>query len=124
MVATSNTPVNLSIKAGLPYKRRFRLVNGTAVWPALGTFELRSQLRKQATVTSDLILDFAEYMAPTIEDTDIVITLTMTGAQTRALPTTGYYDIVLSDPGEDDAKAVCVIPASKITTSPLVTAPS
>ena len=124
MVATSKTPVNLSIVGGLPYKRKFRLLNGTAVWPTLANFELRSQLRKQASVDADLLLNFADYMTPTIEGADIVITLTMTGAQTRSLPATGYYDIILSDPGEDDAKAVCVVPASKITKSTLVTAPS
>jgi len=124
MVAVNRTPVPLSITGGLPYSRRFRLINGTTVWPTLGDFEVRSQMREGQTVTSALLADLRLFMTPSLDDTDIIISLSMTGAETRALPKAGFYDIVISDIGTDDAQAVLVVPASPIAVGSLVTAPS
>lgn len=118
----STTPVDLVLTAGLPYSRKIRVTGGTGVWPTLGDFEVRSQIRREQDSNSALLGDLKPYLTPSIDGLDIVLDLVLSGAQTKTIPS-GYYDIVLSDPGAVDARAISVL-SGQVKVKTLVTAMS
>lgn len=101
------TPVPLEITGGLPYRRNFRITDGKDIWPALEDFELRGQVRQKDKATAPLVLNLTPYLSGAFDANDIVVTLAMTGQQTRLL-NKGFYDILISDPGVEDARALRV----------------
>lgn len=115
-----STPVELAIRAGLPYARRIRVTGGKTYWPEAGSFEVRSNIRTGKTVDTALVADLTPFLSASYDGEDIVVTLSMTGAQTRSLGN-GYYDIVLSDRGAEDARALSIL-SGKVKMSGLVTA--
>lgn len=112
--------VELSLTAGLPYSRRARVIGAANIWSAVDQFEVRSQVRAGKTESSLFLFDLRPYLTPTIDGEDIVIDLVLTGHDTRLVPK-GYYDIIISDPGETDARALPVL-SGKIKVNLLVTA--
>lgn len=120
MAGTSSDSVELSVVAGLPYRRRFRVVNGTSLWATLDAFEVRSQIRDGKTTEATLLGSLVPHLTPSIDNLDIVIDLDMSGADTRALPA-GYYDIILSDVGTEDERGLR-ISNGKIKIGSLITA--
>lgn len=102
-------PVPLEMVAGLPYAIRFRVTGVTAIWPTLDLLEVRGQVRKKDDPASPLVGNLTPYLVATIDGTDILVTLRLNGAQTRTMAK-GYYDIVISDVGPDDDRA---LPVSK-----------
>ena len=112
--------VDLIITAGLPFGRRVRVSGGTNVWPTLVDFEVRSQIRREPNSISELLGDLRPYITPSIDGVDIVLDIEMSGAQTRLIPE-GYFDIVISDPGSTDTRAISVL-TGRIKIKTLVTA--
>lgn len=107
-----STATPLVVTAGLPYKRRFRVVGAKAIWPTLAEVEVRAHVRAGRQPTTALLVDLRPYLTLSsdvgIAVNDILGELTMTGQQTRTL-VSGYYDVVLSDVGAVDARAVRVL---------------
>lgn len=103
---------DITITKGLPFSRVIRVESARIIWAELDDFEIRSQLRQKAAVDSPLIADLHDYMTATYEDDDIVITWSMTGADTRALTSKGKYDVIVSDTGSVDARAIPVLSGS------------
>lgn len=112
---------DLRIVAGLPYSRRIRVVGAAATWPTVEDFEVRSQVRTGRGPTSTLLFALADYLTPSVEGGDIILDLHMTGSQTRQIKA-GFYDIVISDPGEVDERAIRALHGS-ISIGSLTTAP-
>jgi len=108
MEDTSAVPVDLEMTAGLPYKRRVRVSGAALIWPTQDSYEVRGQLRVGKLPTSQLIANLGQYLNAFIELGDIVVDIGLTGSQTRTL-STGYYDLVLSDPGAIDARAIRIL---------------
>lgn len=121
-MASSATPVELGITAGLPYSRRFRVHDGTNIWPTLDDFEVRSHVRAGKTSLTPLLTDLTPFLVPTLDGTDIVVDLKLTGAETRTL-LKGFFDIVISDKGDVDARAL-PIASGRVKIGSLVTAAS
>lgn len=116
----SLTPVDLEMTAGLPYNRRFRVVGGAAIWDAEEKFEVRSHIRQRKTQDSQLLKDLSPYFSSSVVEGDILIDLSLTGEQTRGF-VKGYYDIVISDVGTVDARAL-TISSGKVKVGTTVTA--
>lgn len=113
--------VTLAMTAGLPYHRRVRVMNGKALWPTLDSFEVRSQIREGKTEATALLGVLTPYLTKSFDGVDIVVDIDLTGEQTREIPISGSYDIVISDPGPEDARAFPIL-AGKIKVKALVTA--
>ena len=95
--------VPFHIKSGIPFGKTIlvTLPTGRDWWTAQGEFEVLSQIREAPDYSSSLILDIAQFMTVTFDpgvDADLVtIDLDMTGADTRLVTGSGYYDVVMSD---------------------------
>ena len=113
---------NFSITRGLPFARSFRIVDGKNVWPTLPDFEVRSQLRTTKAPTSTIIENLHDFMEASYDVDDILIAWSMTGAETLTLASGGYYDIVVSDAGASDERAIS-ISSGKIKVSDTTTKP-
>jgi hypothetical protein len=109
----------LEITGGLPYNRRIRVKNAALTWPTEDDFEVRSEIRVGPSSDSRLKASLVEYITPSVEDDDILLDLNLTGSVTRTLPG-GYYDIIVSDAGSMDNRAIRVL-GGKLTIKPLVT---
>ena len=114
--------VNFYIKAGLPFKKTIvvDLPSERDWWLAEVDFEVRFQLREQKSDASALIANMMDYCTTQFDAPNtFTIYLEMTGAQTREITKSGYYDLILSDSDLTDARAYEVIRGS-ITLSGLV----
>lgn len=99
---------DLEIRSGIPFSKSFvmTLPEGRSWWTEASDFEVLSQVRKKEDVTSDLILDLAQFIQKTLTSPDVVlIDLVMNGAATRQLVASGFYDVIVSDAGTVDARA-------------------
>lgn len=120
MVSASGTPVDLELVAGLPYARRFRVTGAASIWPTVESFEIRSHIREGRNENTPLVGRLDLFLTSTIEGQDVVVDLTLTGEQTRSI-VKGFYDIIISDPGTEDARALS-ISSGKVKVSYLRTA--
>lgn len=109
----------LDITAGLPYNRRIRVKDAAVTWPTVEDFEVRSDVRVGPSSNSTLKAVLTPYISTSVDGQDLVLDLNLSGTETRAL-SGGYYDIVVSDPGETDNRAIVVL-GGKLTIKPLVT---
>jgi hypothetical protein len=99
---------NIELVAGEPFSRIIRVTGAAAIWPTTDDFEVRSEARSGPAQQCRLMADLSVYLTPSIDGEDVVVTVTMTGEQTRGLCRTAknaYYDMFLSDVGPDDARA-------------------
>lgn len=101
----ANQDLALLIQKGVPFVSKFTFASATTTWPTLSLCEARSQLRRTAT-SATLIFDFTPYLTTSISGTDIVVTLTMNGSQTRLVTSSGLWDLFLSDVGTTDANSM------------------
>lgn len=113
---------DLTLRAGLPYARRFVVTGGTAIWPTLDDLEVRAQVRARRSPDAPLLLNLGQHIVMSIEGADIVGTISMTGAETYPL-VSGNYDVVLSDPGPTDARLIPVLEGHFKVLPRLVTKP-
>jgi hypothetical protein len=112
-------PTPLDVQAGIPYSRRIRITNGKNLWANLADFEVRSQVRAGRQITSQLKADLGPFLVASFDGNDIVIDLTLTGADTRAL-VGGNYDILVTDTGATDARGLRVLHGN-LTVAPTTT---
>lgn len=106
---------HLKMTAGRPFNQVIRIVGAKSVWPELDQLEVRAQLRTEKDSEGSLIADLHTYMTPTFDENDLLITWVMTGKQTRDLYALnwgyfkeGYFNVIVSDTGLDDARALVV----------------
>lgn len=97
----------LRVQAGSPYALRVVIANGTSLWTDLSDFDVRSQIRSGEGSQFPLRGDLTPFLTKSFEGDNIVITLNMTGSQTRVLKS-GYCDMLVSDVGSADDKAIRV----------------
>lgn len=107
MAGHTGEPTDLEMTAGLPYGIRFTVPGRAAVWPTRESFEIRSDIRVGKTEATPLAGRLVDYITAVVEGPDIIVTVRLSGAQTRVVAK-GYYDIVLSDPGVEDERALCI----------------
>jgi len=108
--------VPFHITAGLPFGKAIEVTlptvaSGRDWWTAANQFEVLSQIRIADDPTSPLLLDltqFIDFSFTNFPDT-FTITLSLTGADTRLLTQSGYYDIVVSDILTTDARAYKIL---------------
>lgn len=115
-----STPTAFNLKAGVPYSRRLRITDGTLVWASLDDFEVRWQVRTGTSDKYPLVFDVTPFLTVSLDDSDIVIDLAMTGADTRAAKS-GYYDVLVSDVGTVDARALPPIAYGRFDVEPVIT---
>lgn len=116
--------VPFHITSGLPFSKTIEvtLPNGRSWWTSDSQFEVLSQVREGPTESSTLILDIAQFMTVSWSaPDDATITLEMSGADTRLITKSGYYDIILSDLLPTDERAIKILGGPVIQES-LVTA--
>jgi hypothetical protein len=103
--------VPFHIKAGLPFAKTIiaTLPSGRAWWTLDNQFEVLAQIRESDDYSSPLILDIQNYITKSLATNTVTMNLVMTGADTRKVTKSGYYDIVLSDVNQVDANAFVVI---------------
>lgn len=100
---------DLTMVQGVPFSRQIRVAGGTAVWSDLTQVEARAQVRRGEEVASPLVVDLTPNLTVSIDGTDIVVNISLTGAQTRLVPRDGFYDVILSDVGMTDARALKIL---------------
>lgn len=100
--------VDLKMKAGIPYRRLVTLVDGKDDWGTLGACEVRCQVRAGIEEATTLRWDLTPHLTKSYVGNDIEIVLSLTGAETR-LGKHGYYDMIISDSGVTDAKAIPLV---------------
>lgn len=100
--------VDLNVTGGLPYARRIRIRDGTKVWPSVDDFEVRSEVRSSNKYSSRLKFTLSPYITSSIDGSDIVLDLRMTGSETRQLYG-GFYDMIVSDKGGADVRAIRIL---------------
>lgn len=98
----------LQIQAGLPFNQVARIVDGKTLWATLDLFDVTLIVREAYDRGSLLLVDLSRFVTATYDANDIVLTWSMTGADTRTL-TSGYYDMVVSDVGDTDVQAIQVL---------------
>jgi hypothetical protein len=116
--------VNFHIKAGLPFKKTIvvNLPTGRDWWLASEDFEVRFQIREGKSESSALIIDMLQFCTIEFEAPDkITVFLVMTGADTRLITKSGYYDIIVSDVLTVDARAYSLVKGA-VTMSNLISA--
>lgn len=118
--------MTLNVTRGLPYAVQWRVTDGKNIWADINDFEVRSQLRKTKLPTSLLIANLHDFMSKEYgvdaQANDIIVKLIMTGAQTRALSMSGFFDVILSDPGVEDVRGLEIY-SGKIKLSDTTTEP-
>lgn len=95
-------PVNLALIEGQPYSQLFRVVSGSTLWPQRQVWA-HVRLQPGATLLADLTPYLTVDVDPAVgaqATTDLLITLTLTGADTRRLShAVGFWDLFISEPG-------------------------
>lgn len=103
------------IKSGIPFSKTIvaTLPTGRSWWNDAVDFEVLAQIREGDTYESPLILDIAQFITttfnPLIDADEVTLELFMTGADTRLVTTSGFYDIILSDVLAVDDRAIQVV---------------
>lgn len=114
---------SLTMTAGKPFSQKIRVTDGKDVWPNLGDFEVRAQLRAGRTTSDSLIANLHESMSSSFDANDIVIDWSLTGEDTRSMfglstwpakRKRGFFNIILSDVGTVDGRAL-VVPTISLT---------
>ena len=109
---------DLRLRQGVPFSGGFRFHGAALTWPAAVGCEARAQARKWAG--GPLLADLGPWLTLSAQGDDIVVDLDMPGHATRAMPTrAGVYDLVLSDKGDTDSRALSV--SGTIRVAPAVT---
>lgn len=111
----------LNATAGLPFSKAVRLANGKDIWGALEECEARMQIRVNEDPGSKLKYDFTSHLRLEFDLNDILIKWDLSGAETRLLKS-GYYDLIISDAGPSDDRAIRLLHGpfvlDSVTTSP------
>jgi hypothetical protein len=111
--------VPFHIKSGIPFAKTIvaTLPSGRSWWTLDTQFEVLCQIREGEDYTSPLVFDLQNYCTKTLVTNTVTINLVMTGADTRKVLKSGYYDMVLSDTLQVDTNAFVVIHGQVYRTS-------
>ncbi len=106
------TVIPLNIESGIPSNMEFitTLPADRSWWLAREDFEILMQMRDAPNGKGNLILDLTKYL--TVEMTGphtLLTTFKMAGQHTRLICRSGYYDVVMSDVGGLDDRAVVLL---------------
>lgn len=102
---THEDPVTFAITQGEPYTLAATITNGAVEYPSGVT--VAGQIRKSAH--NRLWLDITDRLSTSVSGSDLVLTLELTGADTRQVRA-GVYDIFIFDAGdEDQSRAVRIL---------------
>jgi hypothetical protein len=104
---TTPAGANLVLTQGVPYAQEFRFVGAAAVWPGAEGCQALAQVRERVT-DSTVMLDLTPDLVVSVDGDDVLVTLTLTGAQTRTLSANGFYDLYLTDSDGSATHAVRV----------------
>lgn len=118
---------SFDLTAGAPFIKTFRVKNAKLVWASIDDLEVHAHLRTGLSSKTTLVADLRDYMTYVYDGNDLVITLQMTGADTRTIynrmpeEKIAYFNIVVSDLGTVDSRAIVIpvitVKASDITVS-------
>lgn len=100
------------IKSGIPFGKTVTvtLPSGRTYWTDDTEFEVICQIREAPDSESTLLLDITDNLTIDFTAPDTVeISLSLTGADTRLLKDDGFYDMIMSDPFTEDARAVTLV---------------
>ena len=103
--------VPLYITSGLPCSRTITvtLPTGRAWWTSASQFEVLSQIRESSDESSPLLLDLKQFLTVNLATNTVTIVLTISGAKTRLLKKSGYYDMIISDTLNTDSRAFVLV---------------
>lgn len=102
---THEEPVTFAITQGEPYTLAATITNGAVEYP--GGVTLTGQIRKSAQ--NRLWLDITDRLSAAVSGNDLVVTLALTGADTRQVRA-GVYDIFIYDAGDaEQSRAVRIL---------------
>jgi hypothetical protein len=113
----------MELTSGLPFDRVFTMeIPSDRTWWLNGFgFEVLMQIREGPSTDTPLIADLAQYIVTTYIEHDppepffdpgpdyISMALTLTGADTRTITESGYYDIIVSDTLTTDERAYNIL---------------
>lgn len=115
------TDRDIKITSGKPLNQVIRIVDAKDIWATLPEFEVRAQMRVGKSSSDALISNLHEFMTWVFDANDLKITWAMNGDETRELYALdwgffkkGYFNLVVSDTGEDDGRAL-VVPTVTVT---------
>ena len=98
------------ITSGLPYAKEITvtLPTGRTWWTLITDFEVKAQIREGVDFTAPLLLDLTPYISYVFASANnVIITLDMSGSDTRFLLASGHYDFLMSDPAATpDARVI------------------
>jgi hypothetical protein len=104
------TGLTLSPVHGEAYSMVVTITDGKNRWATLGACEARMQVRVNRAEAAALVDDLTARLTTAYGTgggvNDLIVTLTLTGAQTRALTGPGVYDLFVSDTGTTDAQSI------------------
>jgi len=106
------TSIRWDIKSGLPFAKSLlvTLPTGRSWWTSVSDFELSFQVREDPDKASNLITDLKTTLTPTFMDADnLRVNVGMTGADTRSITESGWFDIIISDSGITNARGFPLI---------------
>ncbi len=100
--------VPFHITSGLPFGKTLtvHLPAGRSYWVATNQYEVLGQIREANDPDSPLIIDLKQFITIDHAGDISTVTITMDGADTRRITREGYYDLVMSDPLAQDARAI------------------
>lgn len=126
----SITNNELTMTSGRPLSQVIRVVDAKNIWPTVEELEVRAQLRTGKSTSDALIANLHDYMTWVFDVDDLVISWTMTGEETRDLYAltwgyfkTGYFNVIVSDIGTVDGRAL-VVPTVSLKAVPTTTTAS
>lgn len=90
-----------------------------------GDVEVRAQVRSGSSERYALVFDLTPFLSTSVDDIagEIVVTVSMTGAETRTAKP-GYYDMFITDPGAADVRGRKVLETSRFEVEAAVTSAS
>lgn len=93
--------MNLALVAGVPYSMAVTVTGGAALYA--GGHQVYGQIRDEPG--GEVIRDLKQDLASEVAGSDIVVTLTLTGRETRSIAD-GIFDIFIAEPGSEEAQAI------------------
>lgn len=110
----------INLRQGIPYTATFKIPGAVAQYPAGAV--VHGQIR--ARPGAPLAFDLTPWMTLTVVGADRHVRLALTGAQTRTITASGYYDIVISATGDPTYATAWPVSAGPVIVEAAVSVPS
>lgn len=100
----------LNITPGLPLDvvAVIHLPEDRVWWTEATDFEVDCQIKETKAQSSDLVYDLAPHISKSFDGWDVILSIYMTGEDTLDIASSGYYDLVISDVGDTNARGFIV----------------